>query len=213
MPKALYARLSFIGVIAVVAFFMPWIKACDQVDSGYTFFMADAISDPGVRTILMFIAGMFFIVAPLYSIISAHIAAMPDGKAGAALARKFFIVTMPFAMIAAVMLVWPMISAAVEAMDASYVNFSTLALCSMLYAVAVVLLIVFCIDACRGNFDIHQSERILLFNLIPPLLWGALVGARWGLWLYFFVVFLRMVFASHQREMTVGVDHAPDAPH
>jgi hypothetical protein len=33
------------------------------------------------------------------------------------------------------------------------------------------------------------------------------------LWLYFFVVFLRMVFASHQREMTVGVDHAPDAPH
>jgi len=60
---------SVFGIVAVVAFFLPWMKACGNVESGYQLLVLRSLSDFGSGSISSLNTGVLFVMVPVYVVI------------------------------------------------------------------------------------------------------------------------------------------------
>ena len=64
---------SIFGIVAVVAFFLPWLKSCDKVESGYQLLIVGSLKDFTVGSITSLNTGLLFLLIPLFVIACAWI--------------------------------------------------------------------------------------------------------------------------------------------
>jgi glucan phosphoethanolaminetransferase (alkaline phosphatase superfamily) len=66
--------LSLFGIVAVVAFFLPWLKACNEVQSGFSLLILDSIKDFSVNSLSSLNTGFILMAVPAYAVLSVWLA-------------------------------------------------------------------------------------------------------------------------------------------
>ncbi|MBT3182780.1 MAG: hypothetical protein HN337_09795 [Deltaproteobacteria bacterium] len=192
MDTRLYKRISMIGILALAAFFLPWIKACNQVETGYSLFFLEIFKRIDLGSINMLIAGLVFLLIPLYTIISAQmISKTPSPR---------FIKT-AFSTIS-ILAIWNLVSMGIPIFE------DALSELSKYYYFAMALFIVFalCVTSLlsflayihiwrKVGFKLVLADVILLFSLIPILFWGMSYDSKVGLWIYSTAICVRLIAA------------------
>lgn len=64
---------SIFGLIAIVGFFLPWLKACDEVKTGFELLIFDSLKGFSVDSLLSLNTGLLFLIVPLFVILIAWI--------------------------------------------------------------------------------------------------------------------------------------------
>ncbi|PIR16642.1 MAG: hypothetical protein COV46_07505 [Deltaproteobacteria bacterium CG11_big_fil_rev_8_21_14_0_20_49_13] len=62
---------SIFGLVCIVAFFLPWLKACDRVGSGFELLILDSIKSFATSSLSSLNTGLLLLLVPLYAIIVA----------------------------------------------------------------------------------------------------------------------------------------------
>jgi len=62
---------SIFGIVAMLAFFMPWIKACDKVESGFGLFITGSLNNFDVSSVSSLNSGILFFFVPLFAVLAA----------------------------------------------------------------------------------------------------------------------------------------------
>jgi hypothetical protein len=57
---------SIFGLIAIVGFFLPWLKACDEVKTGFELLIFDSLKDFSVGSLLSLNTGLVFLIVPIF---------------------------------------------------------------------------------------------------------------------------------------------------
>lgn len=192
MNYKIYRRISFIGILAIVAFFLPWIKACDQVDTGYSLFFTEIATRIDFDSISLLIAGLVFLLIPLYTIFSAH-------RISKASFPKF--VKIVFTIIS-ILAIWNLIKMGIPIFEnarselaESYFMGIYLFILFTLCLASLLSFIVYFYRWKGSGFKPILADIILLLSLIPLLLWGISFGAKFGLWIYFITICARSIAA------------------
>jgi len=72
---------SIFGIVAIVAFFMPWLKSCSGAESGFKLLILRSLESFGSGSVSSFNTGLLFILVPIYAILAAWLShKMLDGK-------------------------------------------------------------------------------------------------------------------------------------
>lgn len=72
--------ISIFGIVAVVAFFLPWLKGCDAAESGFELFILDSLKEFDSGAISIINTGLLFLLVPLYAIITAWMGTTTSGR-------------------------------------------------------------------------------------------------------------------------------------
>lgn len=64
---------SIFGIIAIVGFFLPWLKACDKVETGFELLIFDSLKNFSVDSLLSLNTGLVFLMVPLFVVLIAWI--------------------------------------------------------------------------------------------------------------------------------------------
>ncbi len=70
MRKKLF---SIFGLIAIIGFFLPWLKACDEVETGFELLIFDSLKNFSVDSLLSLNTGLVFLIVPLFVVLIAWI--------------------------------------------------------------------------------------------------------------------------------------------
>ncbi len=62
---------SIFGLVAIVAFFLPWLKGCDRVESGFELLILDSLKSFASSSLSSLNTGILLLLVPLYAIIMA----------------------------------------------------------------------------------------------------------------------------------------------
>lgn len=62
---------SIFGIVAVVAFFLPWLKACEDVESGFQLLILDSIQSFDIGSLSSLNTGLVLLLVPLFAVLFA----------------------------------------------------------------------------------------------------------------------------------------------
>lgn len=200
MRPKLYKRFSFIGIVAIVGFFLPWIKMCDDTDSGFSLFILEIFNRFELGTVSLFITGLLFLLTPAYTVWSAFMAERCRPGAESVYLKAAFSLLSFFSVWTMVSMGGPMLAATGDEIDKSIIRAAMIFLLFVMYLFALASFVVYFIKWRKKGFLIYWSEIVILLSLIPLLGWGICMGAFVGLWLYFSAVVVRLTLAAFQAK-------------
>jgi len=199
MQAVLYRKLSFIGVVAIAAFFLPWIKACDKVESGFAFFMFDVFRRFELDTVHIFTIGILYLLVPVYTIACAFIAERKRPGTEPVYIKTAFAILLLFAFwMTANGTIGMTVDGAFQEIHTSVVRSIALITILALYILSVISIVIYLLKWRKQGFMIYWSEAVLLLSLVPLLALGIYYGAYIGLWIYFVVTISRLALAVYQ---------------
>ncbi len=192
MNSRLYKRISLIGILAIAAFFLPWIKACNQVETGYSLFFLEIAKRISFDSINMLIAGLVFLLIPLYTVVSAHLVSNTSVPS---------FIKIVFAALS-ILAIWNLANMGIPIFESAqnelpksyYLGMWLFIIFGLCFASLLSFLTNFYIWK-RDGFKLILADIILLFSLIPLILWGISFGAKVGLWIYFSAICIRLAAA------------------
>lgn len=62
---------SIFGIAAIVAFFLPWLKTCDKVETGFELLILNSLKNFAGSSLSSLNTGLLFLLVPLYTIMVA----------------------------------------------------------------------------------------------------------------------------------------------
>lgn len=198
MKPKIYRRFSFIGIIAIVAFFLPWVKACDTPESGFSLFILNAFDDFRLGSIGSIFDGLWFVLVPIYTIITAHFLNEEDTFKISKVVKYSFIFVCAVTLWAA--LTW--LSLMFENATYMFKEYRMQSIASFFFFVlntaTTIFIILHLINWKRRGFHLFYSELVLLLSTIPILCWAFIEGTYYGLKIYLAVIVIRAIGAVYQ---------------
>ena len=175
---------SVFGLICIIAFFLPWLKACDKVESGFELLILDSLKDAGASSLSSLNTGLLFLLVPVYALIGAWLVKPETGA-------KFYKVLFGFISLLSLWNVGIWGGLVISAMKEEWgteqhahsMKMAKLAGISIICAIA---LIVFLIKWLRTKkFNLGWSLAVVSFPLLASLGIGFTVEPNYyGLWAY-----------------------------
>ena len=175
---------SIFGIVAIVAFFLPWLKACDQVESGYGLLIAGSLKDFSGGSLSSINTGFVLLLVPAYFIGAAWLGHIE--RAVRPLKSAFGIIS--------VLSLWNtgvwggvVISALIEEWGTDkHLHSITMAKMAAISLIGAVLLMVFLLKWLKTKrFNFGWSCAVLIFPLFGVLGFGFTWEPHYyGMWLY-----------------------------
>lgn len=71
---------SIFGIVAIVAFFLPWLKACEDVESGFQLLILDSVKSFDLGSLSSLNTGFVLLLVPLFAILFAWLTKELENK-------------------------------------------------------------------------------------------------------------------------------------
>jgi len=172
---------SIFGLVALAAFFMPWLKACDQAKSGFQLTVMDSVTDISYGSLSSLNTGLLFLLIPLFFVFAAWI-----GRENRAVKISFGVL----AMMSLVNIgVWGgMLLSAVFAEWGTEFHAHAIKIfrcVSVLFLSAIFMLILLMKWYRRRRVNLGWGTFVLAFQLFGPLFLGLTFEPNYyGIWIY-----------------------------
>lgn len=175
---------SIFGITAVLSFFLPWLKTCDKVETGFELLILGSLKDLAASSISSLNTGVVFLLVPVYAVLAAWIARPEAPGRG----LKIF-----FGFIAALSLwnvgVWGGLETSAllnEWGTERHLHAISMAKFLGIALIAAAALTIFILKWARtGRFDVPWSCAVLILPVFPALGLGFTIEPRYyGMWIY-----------------------------
>ncbi len=175
---------SIFGLVAIVAFFLPWLKGCEKVESGFDILLVNSLHDLSFSSISSFNTGILFLFVPVYAIAVAWLSKIE--KAVKPLHATFGVL--------AFLNMWSIglwggieISSFFQEWGTpSHVHSILMAKLSVIQLLGAAILSLFILNWLRHkNFNFGWSAAVLIFPLFAVVGFGFSMEPRYyGIWMY-----------------------------
>lgn len=188
---------SIFGIVAIVAFFLPWLKACGEVETGFQLLILASIKDFAFGSLSSLNTGLLFMLVPLYAVLIAWLVKENNTPFKVVFG---FLAFLTFWNIG----IWGglQVNAMLEEWGTElHVHSMTMAKLAGIQLISLIALIVFIFRWVRGgNFNLGWSCAVLIMPIFADLgIAFTIKPIYYGIWIYLFSMiglFVGSVFSA-----------------